>query len=77
MIFLWIGANDTIECTAERGQPLGQFVWKIGEDKEDESAFVVHAIAETEVAEEDDGSFTATQVITYLRSNNNKGIVIS
>ena len=51
-----------MECEAERGQPLGQFVWKIGEDKEDENAIILDGMDEPEVQEDDDGYFTVTQV---------------
>ena len=51
-----------MECVAERGQPLGQFVWKIGEDKEDENAIVLDGAEEQEVEEDADGYFTVTQV---------------
>ena len=57
-----IGAEDPIECVAEGGQPLGNFVWKIGEDEEDENAILLEATEEAQVEEEDDGSFTSTQV---------------
>ena len=63
---LLIGTEETIECVAERGQPLGQFVWKIGEDEEvlggSGDAIVLESASEVEVEEDDDGYFTATQV---------------
>ena len=63
---LLIGTEETIECVAERGQPLGQFVWKIGEDEEvlggSGDAIVLESDSEVEVEEDDDGYFTATQV---------------
>ena len=69
---LFIGTEETIECVAERGQPLGQFVWKIGEDEEvlggSGDAIVLESVSEVEVEEDDDGYFTATQVRIIAQS---------
>ena len=60
--FYYIGEEEKIECTAEHGQPKGEFIWKIGEDKNDEHSIIWNVKDEEEVEEHDDGYFTVTQV---------------
>ena len=57
------GEELSVECTAEHGQPLGQFLWKIGEDSEEENAVIWTNKEDPIVEVDEEGYFTSTQVL--------------